>query len=365
MKNISTVEYKARYAQSLIARNIVHLFDDTYYNASTMKKNVVVIGGGTGTFTVLTGLKRIEDLDLTAVVAVTDSGGSSGRLRDEYGILPVGDIRQALVSLADAENGDTLLRKLFLYRFDRGELDGHNFGNLFLTAMTDILGSEDKAIRYASQVLKIRGNVIPITTKDTDLVAEYEDGSVLVGEASIDEPSRKHDCTKRITSLRVQPRAQISKEAKESILSADFVILGPGDLYSSLLSNFAIHGTTSALKKSEATFIYIVNIMSKYGQTHGMTAADHVEETKKYAGKYPDVVIMHNNPIPEPILDRYQSENAYPVIDDLDSKKYNILRNDIVSLKEVPKVKGDTVTRSIIRHDSDKLSHTLESIMIS
>lgn len=328
------------------------------------KRKVTVIGGGTGSFTVLSGLKHLESIDISAIIAVTDSGGSSGRLRDEYGILPVGDIRQALVALADANNGDTLMRKLFLYRFDRGDMEGHNFGNLFLTAMTDILGSEEKAIRYVSKVLKIKGSIIPITNKDIDLVAEYTDGSVLVGEAFIDMPDAKHDCTQKITKLKIQPAAEISTPAKEAILRSDTIILGPGDLYTSLLANFTVKGAKQALSSSKAQFIYITNLMSKYGQTHGMTARDHVEEVAKYAGRYPDKIIVSNDPLSTSILKRYEEEGAYPVIDDLSPDYDDItIRESIISRSVVPKVKGDSVNRSLIRHDSIKLANILKSII--
>ena len=332
-----------------------------------MKKsrNVTVMGGGTGTFTVLSGLKHNDNFTLSAIIAVTDSGGSSGRIRDEYGILPVGDIRQALAALADAEDGDSLLRQLFLYRFDRGDMEGHSFGNLFLTAMTDILGSEEKAIRYASQVLKIKGRVLPITTKDVDLVAKYEDGSVLVGEAEIDDPSDKHDSTAHISELSIQPTARISKAAKETILNSDAIILGPGDLYTSLLANFTVSGAKTALASSRAKFIYISNLMTKYGQTHKMTAKEHVDEILRYTGRRPDFVIISNDSLPPQILKQYRKANAYQVIDDLSPDFDDVaIRRSIASKVVTPKIKGNAVTRSLIRHDSKKLATILESVIL-
>ncbi|HEY0964180.1 MAG TPA: 2-phospho-L-lactate transferase CofD family protein, partial [Candidatus Paceibacterota bacterium] len=182
------------------------------------KKNIIIIGGGTGTHTILRGLKRYQkQVNLSAIVTMADSGGSTGRLRDEFGYLPVGDVRMALAALAsDIDEHEELLRQLFLYRFDRGNgLSGHNFGNLLLVALTDILGSEEEAIRAAARVLRVQGQVVPVTTQPVDLVATYDDGVVLVGEHLIDEPSldRLH---RKITHLSVQPQATISARAEEA-----------------------------------------------------------------------------------------------------------------------------------------------------
>jgi len=337
--------------------------------AKTKKKSkkVVVIGGGTGTYVVLTGLKHFDDVSLAAVVNVTDSGGSTGRLRDEYGILPVGDIRQALVALADEGNGDNLLRDLFLYRFDKGDIRGHNFGNLFLTAMTDTLGSEDRAIRYASKVLNIKGTVVPIVTEDIELVAEYEDGSVLVGEKYIDDPGSRHDSTQRVTNLKVQPRVSISKRAEEAILDADYIVMGPGDLYSSLFSNLVVDGSKEVMKKSKAKLIYIVNLMTKVGQSPDYSAQDHVNEMEKYAGRVPDVVVINNTELPEEALKRYkEEEGADPVLDDLsEGKGYEIRREDLITDEMIKTSDADTVRRSLIRHNTKKVGSVVHEVITS
>ena len=184
------------------------------------KKRVVVVGGGTGTHTVLRGLRAYADrLDITAIVSMADSGGSTGRLRDEFGFLPIGDVRNALSALAsEGDAQDDLLRQLFMYRFDKGEgLSGHNFGNLFLTALTDILGSEEAAIKAASHILKVSGRVVPVTTSDVQLVATYEDGTVVVGENDIDE-TLTYQGEARIVSLGVTPEAFITADAREAIV---------------------------------------------------------------------------------------------------------------------------------------------------
>lgn len=320
--------------------------------------NVVTIGGGTGSHTVLSGLKKYP-INLTAVVTAADSGGSTGRLRDEFGFLPVGDFRMALAALASSEEEAQLLRKLFLYRFSKGEdgLKGHNFGNLFIVAMADIVGSYDKAIEYTSRILNVKGRVLPITSEPVNLHAEYEDGSKLSEEANIDEPPKEHDGKLKITKLWVEPGIPIARKTSRAILEADYIILGPGDLYTSIFPNLVVRGTKTSVEKSGAKIIYVENLMTKYGQTYGYTAKDHVEEVKKYLGKYPDFVLINNTKLPERILEDYKEENDFPVNDNLEENDfYEIIREDILVPKEIKKVSGDTVKRSLLRHDPDKLA---------
>lgn len=329
-------------------------------------KKVVVIGGGTGTFTVLTGLKKYP-LDLSAIVTVADSGGSTGRLRDEFGYLPVGDFRMVLSALAEANNEhENLLRELFLYRFNKGEkgLKGHNFGNLFLVAMTEILGSEEDAFEFASSVLRVKGKVLPITNKDVHLVAKYEDGKVIEGETNIDTPSKKHDGRQKILNIKVKPKARISIKAKKEIKDADLIVLGPGDLYTSLLANIVVGGVPEAIKNSKAKFIYIVNLMTRYGQTHSFTAVDHIREIKKYVGRYPDFVFINSSPLPKSILKKYGRENDFPVKDDLTGNHdFKIVKGDFLAKNEIKKPTGDTLKRSFIRHDSEKLAKKIFEIV--
>ncbi len=329
-------------------------------------KKVTVIGGGTGTFVVLSGLKIYEDISLKAIVAMTDSGGSTGTLRDEYGVLPVGDLRQCLVALAEDTNSQAnLMRELFLYRFKKGSFEGHNFGNLFLTAMADILGSEKEAVLFASNVLNVKGDIIPITNKNVDLVAEYEDGTVLVEEANIDEPDSRHDKTSKITDLRIQPKAELLKQARETILDSDFIILGPGDLYTSLLANFVVEGAKEAMRKSQAHLIYVTNLMNKYGQTYNYSYQNYLDEIKKYAGRSPDTVLINNREIPQDILNTYKNkENSLPVRDELtDQTEVNIIRTDLLSDTIYKQSSCDNVKRSLIRHDPQKLARNLHKII--
>jgi len=327
-------------------------------------KKVVSIGGGTGSYTVLNGLKN-KHLDLTAIVTCADSGGSTGKLRDEFGYLPVGDFRMALVALADANGGDDVLRELFLYRFEKGSgLTGHNFGNLLLTALSDMFKSEEKAFEYASKILRVRGKVLPITNEPVTLVAEYENGKVVLGEQHIDQPHKSHDGKLRISRLSIQPDIKIGKRAKNAILEADLIVLGPGDLYTSTIANLAVKGVSTSIKKSSAKVVFIMSLINKYGQTYGFKMDDYVEELKKYLGKYPDYVLVNTDKLPKSILKRYEEEKGYPPVDNLKyGKDYKLVRRKLLAGETIKRKTGDTVKRSLIRHDSEKLANVLTKLI--
>ena len=329
------------------------------------KKRIVVVGGGTGTYTVLSGLKKYADtIDISAVVAMTDSGGSTGRLRDEFGYLPVGDVRMALSALAheDDENG-ALVRKLFLHRFaSDGDITGHNFGNLFLIALTDILGKEELAIKAASKVLRVCGTVIPVTHEKTHLVAEYNDGTRIVGEHHIDTlPTGA--LRERIVSLDVTPQVHLNTEAGEALRNADMIVFGPGDLYTSVLANCVVSGFKEAIGKSKARTVYISNLMTKAGQTTHMNVVDHVRELERYIGREPDVILVNETTLPVHLLARYAEEGEYPV--DVAGAGLNgaLHRRDLLATEEIIRSKGDVLKRSLIRHDSDKLAIILHGLL--
>jgi uncharacterized cofD-like protein len=315
--------------------------------------NIVTIGGGTGTFVVLSGLKHLPDVSLSAIVSVLDDGGSTGRLRDAYGFLPHGDARQALIALAD--NGASLTRALFAYRFSKGDIEGHNFGNLFLTALTDILGSDAKAIEAASAVLRVQGRVIPVSEKAGTLVATLEDGQKVVGEHAIDTrmPGRSP-----IAALSTAEPTEVCADAKKAIAEADLIILGPGDLYASTLANFAVSGLREAVEASKARLVYIVNLFTKAGETDGYGAKRHVDEIVRYTGKKPSLVLLHAGAFEKDVLEYYAAEKEFPVVDDLGNDP-SVKRGTFADIVVAKKVAGDVVPRSFIRHDSGKLAEAV------
>lgn len=330
------------------------------------KKTIVVIGGGTGTHTVLKGLKRFaEQVDIVAVISMADSGGSTGRLRDEFGQLPVGDVRMALAALArDYQKHEELLRELFLYRFEKGDgLSGHNFGNLLLTALTDILGSEAEAVKAASKILRIRGTVLPVTADDVHLVATYDDNLFVKGEHVIDDPKSDRR-GKRVTHLSTEPIGKISPEAAEAIVKADLIVIGPGDLYSSLLANFVIIGAPEAVKENKGKIIYVSNLMERPGQTENMSVSDCCDELSRYVGRYPDLVFINDAPLPADVVAEYQrKEGVKPVTDDSSKISAKVVKCDLITHEIVKQQKTDSLKRSLIRHDSDKLAKTIVSFL--
>ncbi len=320
------------------------------------------IGGGTGTFVALRGLKHFP-LNLSGIVAMSDSGGSNRRIRDEFGLLPTSDIRQCLVALSDENGGVGLLRKLFMYRFEKGQgIAGMTFGNLFMAALTDILGSQEKAIRETGKVLRIKGSVIPVTLTETNLYATYEDGSTVGEEHLIDEP--EHDGTLKIVKTYLRPSAEPNPEAITAIQNADLIVIGPGDLYTSVLPNLLVSGVAQALKKTGARIVYVMNLMTKYGQTYNFTAMNHVATLEQVIGKSLDYVLVNTSPLSKKALEIYEKHQEKPVIDDLpDTSYFKVVRAPLVSHSLFKKATSDTLIRSLIRHDSRKLAEALFAIM--
>ncbi|NMC35730.1 YvcK family protein [Candidatus Beckwithbacteria bacterium] len=328
--------------------------------ATVQNKKIVVIGGGTGTSVVVSGLKNHENLNITALVSVADSGGSTGRLRDEFGFQPVGDLRQSLAALAD-EKEQSWIRNLLLYRFSQGEgLQGHNLGNLLLTALQDMAGSTAKALEIAESIFRLKGSIYPITETNVQLVVEYEDGTFLIGE---DNLNPGNSGGKKIKKIHLSPKAKIYKKAAASIEQADLVVIGPGDLYASILPNFLAQGIKTAFTKSQAKIVYIVNLMTSFTQTANYKASDHLTELEQYLGKKPDFVFMHSGVISKQMLELYQAEQEFPVEDDLDRNKYQVIGRDFLETVVASKQPGDALHRSLLRHDGEKISQELLKLL--
>ena len=328
---------------------------------SQSTKKIVCIGGGTGTFVVLRGLKQFHHT-LSAIVTMSDSGGSNRRLRDEFGLLPTSDLRQCLVALADESGGVGLLRKLFMYRFEKGNgIAGMTFGNLFMAALTDIVGSQAEAIRKTGKVLRIKGSVIPVTFTDTNLYATYENGHTVNEEHLIDEPI--HDGKLKITHVSLKPQAEANPDALKVIKQADLIVLGPGDLYTSIIPNLLVSGIADALIHAKGKIVYVLNLMTKFGQTYNFTASDHIHVLEKYIGTSLKAVVVNSDTFPKNALDAYARCNEVPVVDDLGDEYFSVIRTPLVNESVHEKSSADTLVRSLIRHDSDALSNVLVSLL--
>ena len=314
---------------------------------SNIKRNFVVIGGGTGLSSLLRGLKKLTP-DITAIVTVSDDGGSSGALRRELGMLPPGDIRNCLVALSEEE---TLMSQLFQYRFPKnggGPLSGHSFGNLFIAAISSVTGGFDTGIERSSKVLAIRGRVLPVTLRSVHLEATLENGRKVSGESSITRANSK------IKDLRIIPAAPpAAPRVIEAIKRADAVIVGPGSLYTSIVSNFLVKGIVPALRKFNKKIIYVCNIMTQPGETSGYSLTGHLDALSKYTGRNIfDYAVVNSGRIPAAIAKRYSKENSFPVV--IDASRYEgtrIVKADILSHFEYA------------RHDPNKLAEVIDSIL--
>ncbi len=318
---------------------------DIIYEKRFLSKGpkIVAIGGGTGLSTILEGLKEYTS-NISAIVTVADEGGSSGRLREEFGILPPGDIRNCLVSLAEAP---WLMRDLFQYRFKEGKgIKGHSFGNIFITALTEVTGSFKDAVKESSRVLAIRGKVIPSSLDNIRLRAEHIDGSVTEGEDKISAEG------KLIKHIYIEPEdAKPNPEAIETIRNADIIILGPGSLFTSILPNLLIREISEEISKKETLKIYICNVMTQHGETDGFTAADHVEVILKHTLKnIINCCLVNSGRLDYNLLLRYSQEKSFPVIPDknrLQAAGIKVIEDDLIS-----KV-------NYLRHDSDNTAKVI------
>jgi uncharacterized cofD-like protein len=309
--------------------------------------NIVAIGGGTGLSTLLQGIKEFT-ANTTAIVTVADDGGSSGRLREEFDTLPPGDIRNCLVALADAE---PLMRDLFQFRFpSNSELKGHNFGNLFITALSQVTGDFEKAIKESSRVLAIKGRVVPSTLTKVKLIAEHENGKVTIGESKIPKVRIK------IKRILLEPQnCKPTYEAIDALLKADAIILGPGSLYTSVIPNLLVPGILEAILNSHASKLYICNIMTEAGETDEYKASDHVKALIKHTSpKLIDYCVVNIEEIPIYMLEKYKQEEAYPVEPDImniESLGYKTVVGKFLSIGEV------------VRHDAHKVASSIIEII--
>ncbi len=331
---------------------------------------VVVIGGGTGTFTVLTALKYYAR-NVTAIVNMVDDGGSTGKLRDELGVLPPGDLRQSLVALSASSEE---LRDLFNYRFPPGSaFAGHSFGNLFVAALEDSTGSIADAVRVAGDVLAIEGEVIPATTDNVRLVLETSDGRTIRGEDSIGEGSATDQLfiKGQHHRLYLDPAATLNPDAIRAIREADLIVIAPGKLYSSILPSFLIKGMKEALRDAKGKKIYICNLMTQFKQTAGFNVQDFAAEIERYAGgPILDYVIYNTERPSKQLLNRYALEGEREPVafstDYLAEQHYTPVGEPLISRTAVTRNPNDTMLkRTLIRHDSDKLARLIMRIYFS
>ncbi|NLO20681.1 MAG: YvcK family protein [Syntrophomonadaceae bacterium] len=315
--------------------------------ATNRELGIVVIGGGTGLAVLLKGLKKYTSR-LTAIVTVSDDGGSSGRLRAEMGVLPPGDIRNCLVALAETE---TLMNKVFQHRFQAGGgIQGHSLGNLLLVAMSEIAGDFISAIQEVSKVLAVRGVVLPATLEPVVLAATMENGGTVIGETRI----RNHEGKIQRISL-IPDQCLPVPETLKAIQEADAIVLGPGSLYTSIIPNLLVKGVAESITQASAPVIYVSNIMTEQGETDGFTAADHLQSIKRHLNRQlVDFVIINSGVIDEHRLRRYRQERAIPVspaYEDIQAMGINIIKEDLVSNDDVA------------WHDSDKLARTILTLL--
>ena len=332
-------------------RNRHAVLEDLYRRRKLNRgPKIVAIGGGTGLSTMLKGIKKITN-NITAVVTVGDDGGSSGKLREELGVLPPGDIRSCIAALADDED---LVAKLFQYRFkDCAGLSGHSFGNLFLTAMCSITGDMVRAVKESSKVLSIRGRVLPSTLDDMRLVAEMDDGSIIKGESNIPESG------KRIKRLFSEPsNCKALEDVIWAIHDADLIILGPGSLYTSVIPNLLIKDIAKAVNDSKAKKIYVCNIMTQPGETDGFSVSDHIKTLIKHAkfDKIMDAVLV-NNDLPTELLAPYKDAGSEPVV--VDKDEINRIVIEIVQKNLIQDKRYEAGHSSFVRHSPSRLARVI------
>jgi len=320
------------------------------------ERRVVAIGGGTGLPVVLQGLKDFTS-NLIAVVTVTDSGRSSGRIRSDFRLPPPGDLRNCLVALSDSGK---LLNDLFQYRFSEGALEGMSFGNLFIAVMARVTGSFESAVRETSRILAITGKVLPSTTADVHLCAKLADGRIVEGEVSVRQPGKPPIADVFLTPADVRA----NEEALEEIRRADLIVIGPGSLYTSVISNLLVPGLADAIRASKAKKIYVCNIVTQPGQTDGYTCADHIAAIERYLGTDVLHVVLANSNVPSPpVLERYREEGAELVrVDErIAERRVQIILDDLVEDLDQHRILWEK--QDLLRHDPEKLASLIWNLL--
>ncbi|MDD5438998.1 MAG: uridine diphosphate-N-acetylglucosamine-binding protein YvcK [Candidatus Omnitrophica bacterium] len=324
--------------------------------AVNRKTRITCIGGGTGLFHMLLALKTFPNALLTSIVSMSDDGGSSGKLKTTFGILPPGDVRRSLVALSNAPE---IMNKVMQYRFQRAnEFYGHTFGNLFLTALSEIEGSLPNAIKTISDLLHAQGVVLPITESNTTLVACFEDGTVVKGESKIDLCEGRNPAL-NIREIWHEPETNCTIDAASAILNSDIIIIGPGDLFTSVITNLLVNNVRDLIARSRAKKIYIANLMTKPGETARYTAFDHVREIVRYMhGDCLDYVVLSNTGISRSALKKYAAKYQQPVSLEGCANIHKITAARVI----VDDVGDETV---LVRHDSSKLKRVIAKILKS
>lgn len=329
---------------------------------------VVTIGGGTGSFTVLSGLKKHPNLDITAIVAMSDDGGSTGKLRDEYGVLPPGDVRQCLVALSEASEE---LRTLFGYRFSGGSMHGQNLGNIIISGAEKAAGSFEEGLALVHKILAVHGEVVPVTLGKAELAVELGNGRIIRGQRMIEDFFMlSRFGVRRVfyhTAMPANPRAL------QAIREADLIVVGPGSIYDSLIPNFIAEGVQAVLRKSKARKVFVCNLMNKYGDTDDFTVDMHVAEVEKYAGEGVFDFVIYNTKTPAPELLRRYKEEGKPVTLGKGNRKKaersyvlvgaNILADRVYKPQRASRKNADLIRRTLIRHDPDTLARVILGIL--
>jgi len=339
---------------------IIQILDN--FNNPKKKLKIVAIGGGTGLPTILEGLRKYTD-DLITITTVTDSGRSSGILRKELDVLPPGDIRNCLIALSNSEK---LLCDLFQYRFNNSSFQGHSFGNLLIAALTKLTGSFEKAIEETSKILKLKGKVLASTFDNTHICTELQDNNIIEQEDNIIERHNKYvHLRPKIKKVFLKPEAKANPEAIKQIQQADLIIICPGSLFTSIISNLLVQEIPEAINKSKAKKIYICNIMTQPSQTHDYKASDHIKQIIKYLNKNIDYLILNTQKPDENLLQSYKQENAYLVENDIDNIKILFPNLKIITknlLDDIQEKKLLWEKKYLLRHNPDKIAKVIVNL---